>query len=160
MGKLLKAGADARHFLSQFRSLTKMAELVDGLSGLDNEVLSLEKRKEVVEKELLVLESKLTAEQGILRNVMEATEAEEEKAVNVKSAAVRAATDITNAADQSVAKQHAKDMSSLKTIQLQAREEQISFDNWHKEAEKTKEEILRDTSKLKKALADLRAKLL
>ncbi len=52
MGKLLKAGAEARHFLAQFRSLTKVAELLDDASGLDGEINTLEKRKKVAEEEL------------------------------------------------------------------------------------------------------------
>ena len=160
MGKLLKAGADARHFLSQFRSLARMAELVDDMSGLENEVTTLEKRKSVAEKELASMVPKLEAEQGILRSVMEATEAEKQEAANIKTRALAVASTITNEADQSVRKQCEKEMVTLKALQLNIREEQVSFDSWHKEAEGSKRKILNDTSKLQKALDDLRAKLL
>ena len=160
MGKLLKAGADARHFLSQFRSLARMAELVDDMSGLENEVTTLEKRKEVVEKVLLDLAPKLEAEQGILEAVNEKIEAAKLEAISIKTRAVAVASTITNEADQSVRKQCEKDMVTLKALQLNIREEQVSFDSWHKEAEGSKRKILNDTSKLQKALDDLRAKLL
>ena len=160
MGKLLKAGADARHFLSQFRSLARMAELVDDMSGLENEVTTLEKRKEAVEKELLDLVPKLEAEDEILTSIMAATSDEAEAAAKIKTNATRAAAVIIDEADQSVREQCEKDMVTLKALQLQIREEQISFDSWHKEAEGSKRKILNDTSKLQKALDDLRAKLL
>ena len=160
MGKLLKAGADARHFLSQFRSLTKMAELVDDMSGLENEVTTLEKRKGAVEKELLDLVPKLEAEDEILTSIMKATSDEAEAAAKIKTNATRAAAVIIDEADQSVREQCEKDMVTLKALQLQIREEQISFDSWNKEAEGSKRKILNDTSKLQKALDDLRAKLL
>ena len=51
-------------------------------------------------------------------------------------------------------------MATLKALQLQIREEQVSFDSWHKDAEGSKRKILNDTFELKKALAALRAKLL
>ena len=160
MGKLLKAGADARHFLSQFRSLARMAELVDDMSGLENEVTTLEKRKEAVEKELLDLVPKVEAENEILTSIMEATSDEAKAADNIKANATRAAAVIIDEADQSVRKQCEKDMVTLKALQLKIREEQVSFDSWHKEAEGSKRKILNDTSKLQKALDDLRAKLL
>ena len=59
MGKLLKAGAEARHFLSQFRSLTKMAELLSDLSGLDGEINALEKRKGIAEVALSKLKEEV-----------------------------------------------------------------------------------------------------
>ena len=160
MGKLLKAGADARHFLSQFRSLTKMAELLDDVSGLENEVNILEKRKEAVEKELSDLVPKVEAENEILTSIMEATSDEAKAAAKIKINATRAAAVIIDEADQSVRKQCEKDMVTLKALQLKIREEQVSFDSWHKEAEGSKRKILNDTSKLQKALDDLRAKLL
>ena len=160
MGKLLKAGADARHFLSQFRSLTKMAELVDDMSGLENEVTTLEKRKEAVEKELLDLVPKVEAENEILTSIMEATSVEAKAAADIKTKAINTASAIINEADRSVREQCEREMSTLKALQLQIREEQISFDSWHKEAEGSKRKILNDTSKLQKALDDLRAKLL
>ena len=160
MGKLLKAGADARHFLSQFRSLARMAELVDDMSGLENEVTTLEKRKEAVEKELSDLVPKVKAENEILTSIMEATSDEAKAADNIKANAARAAAVIIDEADRSVSAQCDKDMATLKALQLQIREEQVSFDSWHKEAEDSKRKILNDTSKLQKALDDLRAKLL
>ena len=160
MGKLLKAGADARHFLSQFRSLAKMAELVDDMSGLENEVTVLEKRKEGAEKELSDLVPKVEAEQGILEAVKEKIEAAKLEAINIKLKAAAAASIITTEADRSVSAQCEKDMATLKALQLQIREEQVSFNSWHKEAEVAKRKILNDTSKLQKALAALRAKLL
>ena len=160
MGKLLKAGADARHFLSQFRSLTKMAELLDDVSGLENEVNILEKRRGVAEKELLDLGPKLDKERETLKELVETTEAEKLEAIGIKTKAAHAASIIISEANQSVREQCEKDMSDLKTIQLQIREEQVSFASWRKESETKKRKILTDTSRLQKALDDLRAKLL
>lgn len=120
MGKLLKAGADARHFLSQFRSMVKMADLVSDLSGLESEANIFEKRKVDAEVEL----SKLNEKSEFLNEQFE----------EVKS--------------------------NLKILQLQYTEEKTSFDNWAKESKSSKERIIEDTFKLKKALNDLRAKLL
>ena len=160
MGKLLKAGAEARHFLSQFRSLTKMAELLDDVSGLENEVNTLEKRKEVSEEELSNLGPKLEKEREVLRGAIETVETEKQEAANIKARALATASAIVDKADQSVREQCEKDMGTLKAVQLQIRAEQTSFASWCKESETKKRKILADTSKLQQALDDLRAKLL
>ena len=160
MGKLLKAGAEARHFLSQFRSLTKMAELLDDVSGLENEVTSLEKRKTVAEEELSDLGPKLKAEQDVFKSVIESTEAEREAAVLVKNTAISEASNIVSKANRSVSNQHKAEEEDLKALQLQLREEKASFKSWMVKANSSKDKILRDTSELQKALDNLRAKLL
>ena len=160
MGKLAKAGADARHFLSQFRSLEKMAELVDGLSGLESEVITLEKRKGIAEEELSILGPNLKTEQEVLRSVIENTEAEREAAVLVKNTAISTASDIVNKANESVNEKCEKEMADLRELKLQIKEEQASFTSWMRKAKSSKDKILRDTSELQKALDGLRAKLL
>ncbi len=120
MGKLLKAGADARHFLSQFRSMVKMAELVSDLSGLESEANIFEKRKVDAEVEL----SKLNEKSEGLNEQFESV------------------------------------TSDLKSLRLKYSEDKASFDNWAIGAKSSKERIIEDTSRLQKALNELRAKLL
>ena len=120
MGKLLKAGADARHFLSQFRSMVKMAELVSDLSGLESEANIFEKRK-------------VDAEVGLSK-------------LNEKS--------------EFLNEQFEEVTSSLKALQLKYTEDKASFDTWAQGAKSSKERIIEDTSRLQKALNELRAKLL
>lgn len=160
MGKLAKAGADARHFLTQFRGLTKMAELVDGLSGLESEVLALEKRKRVVEETLAALGPKLESERGVLKSVIENTEVEKEAAILVKNTALSEASIIVGKANGAVMDKHREEEADLKALQLQSEEEKSSFKSWMIKANSSKNKILRDTSELQKALDNLRAKLL
>ena len=50
--------------------------------------------------------------------------------------------------------------SNLKALRLKYTEEKASFDNWAQGAKSSKERIIEDTSRLQKALSELRAKLL
>ena len=115
MGKLLKAGAEARHFLSQFRSLIKVAELLDDVSGLDGEINTLEKRKKVAAEELAKLNKGL----------------------------------------ELVSEQCAEEKKALNSFQLRIKDEKKSLDSWTEKREK----IISDTTRLQKALKELRVKL-
>lgn len=96
--KLDKASADARHFLSQFRSLTTFAQSIADLGEVEGRTEGLKTAEAEAQKALDKTRSALGGAQGQLKGLME--EIEKQKSIGasvVEDAKVRA-SDITTRA--------------------------------------------------------------
>ena len=158
MGKLTKAGADARHFLTQFNSVKKMADLLNELSGLEGEVSQLEASKKKLTAERAKIKSALEQETARLVAEQAAVEGVKEATTLMLTTADKKASAILERANHTVAEQAEKELLDLHAAQAEWKTAQEVFTAWEIEALGRSAKLTADNQKLEKALENLRRK--
>ena len=160
MGKLTKAGAEARHFLSSFRTLIRMSEMVDELSGYESEAAVYAKEKKESAAEIAKLKPQLVKLRKQVKEAEATIEASHAKAAQVQKLAQNDAGVIRASASDDLRTQQEQERQTLAGLQKLSAEERSNFNTWRTAAEQTKQDILRQTETLTEALDAIRAKLL
>jgi len=160
MGKLTKAGAEARHFLSSFRTLIRMSEMVDELSGYESEAGVFAKEVKHSKAEIKRLKPELEKLRAGVKEAEKVIEASHAKAAHIQKLAQNDAGVIRASASDDLRIQQEQERQTLKGLQQLSADERTSFNAWRTAAEQTRAEIIAQTETLAEALQALRAKLL
>ena len=160
MGKLTKAGAEARHFLSHFRTLVRMSEMVDELSGYESEAGVYAKEIKAAKAELKKLQPQVEKLRHEVKEAEVVVEASHTKAARIQKLATDDAGRIRASANDDLRNQHQAEQRKLVEFLATAKVERDSFSTWLANAEEEKQALIAQTETLTAALDEIRAKLL